>query len=148
MPYTLTVGTKDEIHEAEYKTVGADCGVKFTAFTSCIGVIVRHEQGLSAFHLVLVNSTQTPFDKSAADQILGILGDHTVKEVKIIGHLDIWQNPKNCVDQAYKYLRDELYKKLPEDDFDKFTERQFKESEQKTHFQALIKGDAIETIPS
>lgn len=94
-----------KIAEQEY---AHDDTIKFTKFTSCIGIIVRTSWTLTAVHLVIVGHEDSPFDKQAVDTVKGILGDYD--EALMIGHIDIWDDN---LKETMKYLRDQI-KKLKE----------------------------------
>lgn len=102
MGYTLTKGTDPmKIAEQQYAT-GSE--IKFTAFTSCVGIIARKGSSLTGVHLVLKAKDESIFDQAAATAVHAVLPDK-YDEVMIIGCVNIWQNPSNNVQAAFEKLQ-------------------------------------------
>ena len=101
MPYSLSVA-KDAgaIKEQEYASAKE---VTFTAFTSCIGVIAKKSDTLTAVHLVMVDKSGNKFDTTAAATVIGVLPKDP-DAVTIFGCISVWENPKNEVQAAFQKL--------------------------------------------
>ena len=71
MPYTISKATDPlKINEQEYASATK---IKFTAFTSCIGVIAKMGATLTAIHLVMVANDESIFDVEDATKVLELL---------------------------------------------------------------------------
>ncbi|MGB0523419.1 MAG: hypothetical protein ACPGJS_10695 [Flammeovirgaceae bacterium] len=100
MPYNLSQGGNAmAIAEQEYATAGE---IKFTAFTSCIGIISRDKTKITGIHLVIIGKDKTPFNDNVIPEIVRILGSYD--QVWVIGSTGIWENPANGVSAAYEKL--------------------------------------------
>lgn len=85
------------------------CGegeIKFTGFSSCIGVTVRDGTKVKGVHLALIKPDGTPFNKDDAAKVLTSLG--TYSEAMIFGQIVFWKNPANQVADAFKVLEEGL----------------------------------------
>ena len=101
MPYTLRPAADAmAIAEQEYATAQE---IRFTAFTSCIGVIARQGPNLTAVHLVMRADDDSPFDTPAVLAVLARLTAH-YDSAWIIGCTDLWENPQNDVLAAFGQL--------------------------------------------
>jgi len=92
-------GNPMSIKEQEY---GSGSEIKFTKFTSCIGVIAKKYDVLHAVHLVMKGKDGI-FDSAAAIDVVGLLPSLPEK-VTIFGCIALWQNPENGVDKAFQKL--------------------------------------------
>jgi hypothetical protein len=90
------------IEEQQYKTQKDFNGIRFSLFTSCIGVMGRNGKIVTGVHLVLVGNGGN-FDKAAADETIRLLGSHT--ESYVVGDIRGW---KQDVKEAYTRLIDGL----------------------------------------
>lgn len=90
-------GNPMAIAEQEY---GIDKEIKFTKFTSCIGVIAKRNDTLYAVHLVMVGKEDDPFNETAAVDVVGLF-PKLPEKVTIVGCIDDW---KNNVGKAYLKL--------------------------------------------
>jgi hypothetical protein len=91
MPYTFTqAGDVMAVAEQEYGSAGE---IRFTTFTSCIGVIARNGNTVTGVHLVQVAADGTNFDTTAADQVITLLGSYT--QVVVLGAIDSWELNQN-----------------------------------------------------
>ncbi|MGH0000435.1 hypothetical protein ACQU0X_10205 [Pseudovibrio ascidiaceicola] len=85
------------------------CGegeIKFTGFSSCIGVTVRDGTKVKGVHLALIKPDGNPFNKDDATKVLTSLG--TYSEAMIFGQIVFWKNPANQVADAFKVLEEGL----------------------------------------
>jgi hypothetical protein len=97
MAYNLTQAPQVmDIAEQQY---GAANEIRFTTFTSCIGLIGLNGQNVSGVHLVAVSNQGTPFDQTAADAAVAALGPYT--EIIILGHTNSWGVGPLAVPFAY-----------------------------------------------
>ena len=101
MPYSVTPA-KDagSIKEQEYASAKQ---ITFTKFTSCIGVIAKKADTLTAVHLVMVDPNGVRFDTTAAATVIGILPKDP-DAVTVFGCIDSWENPANTVLAAFQKL--------------------------------------------
>ena len=105
MPYTITpAGNILAISERE---VGVGATIRFTGFSSCIGVIALDGANLTAVHLSLRAADDTPFKLAAANKALAALGD-TYSKALIMGCVDVWEDPATGVTQGYQFLKSNL----------------------------------------
>lgn len=88
------------IKEQEY---GSGSEIKFTKFTSCIGVIAKKYDVLHAVHLVMKAKDGSIFDPSAAIDVVGLFPSLPEK-VTIFGCIALWENPDNGVNKAFQKL--------------------------------------------
>jgi hypothetical protein len=101
MPYTLSVaGDVLKIKEQEY---GSGAEIKFTAFTSCIGVIAKKGITLTAVHLVMKAEDDSIFESATATEVLALL-PAAPDAVTIFGCVSLWENPENNVLVAFQKL--------------------------------------------
>lgn len=101
MPYTLSrAGNPLSIKEQEYASAAE---IKFTAFTSCIGVIAKKGGTLTAVHLVMKARDDSIFDTAAATEVLKLL-PNAPDAVTIFGCISLWENPQNNVLAALQKL--------------------------------------------
>ena len=92
MPYELVEGTNPlQIKEREYASAAE---IKFTPFTSCIGVISKKGPTLTAVHLVIIAGDIFGSDANDVPAVLGQLPEPR-DAVTIVGCIDVWQNPLN-----------------------------------------------------
>jgi hypothetical protein len=92
VPYELIKGTDPlPLKEREYASAAE---IKFTQFTSCIGVISRKGPTLSAVHLVIISGDIFGSDAIDVPTVLGQLPEPR-DAVTIVGCIDVWQNPVN-----------------------------------------------------
>ena len=87
MSYVLNQANPMRIAEQEYASATT---IRFTPFTSCIGLVARKGTMLTAVHLVIMSNTDTLFDDGAAKQVASILGAYD--EVVVLGLIDIWED--------------------------------------------------------
>jgi len=73
------------IEEQEY---GSGNAIRFSAFTSCIGLIARHDDQVTGVHLVMLSNDDSPFDNNAANAAVNLLPPYT--EVVVIGQANMW----------------------------------------------------------
>ena len=86
MSYNFTqAGDVMNIQEQQYGSAGE---IRFSLFTSCIGLIARQGNNVTGVHLVIFSSDDTPFDNAAADAAIGLLGNY--QQVVVIGQTGIW----------------------------------------------------------
>jgi len=89
------------IAEQGYATAAA---IKFTGFTSCIGVIAKRGGLLTGAHLVLNAPDGTKFNQNAATRLIYEVLGNQYDKIWIIGCVDIWRTPANGVLAAYEKL--------------------------------------------
>ncbi|SDR14538.1 hypothetical protein [Pseudovibrio sp. Tun.PSC04-5.I4] len=89
---------------AEREVGSGDGEIKFTGFSSCIGIVVRENNKVRGVHLAVVKPDGNPFNKEDAAKVLASLGTYT--EAFIVGQIGVWTNPANLVSDAYKVLED------------------------------------------
>ena len=107
MPYTISKTTNPlKINEQEYAS-GPE--IKFTAFTSCIGVIAKKGTELTAIHLVIVAKDGSTFCANDVPEVVNLL-PKTPDAVTIFGCIDVWNNPANGkeLNAAFQKLTGEL----------------------------------------
>lgn len=84
MSYLSLANNTMSIAEQEYGTSGE---IRFTTFTSCIGLIAKNGPIVTGIHLVLFDRSGNPFN--AVDEVVMRLGGY--QRVVVIGHTDdIW----------------------------------------------------------
>jgi hypothetical protein len=64
--------------------------IRFTSFTSCIGVIARKGNQVTGIHLVMLSQDDTPFNDDAATLTIETLGNYT--QVVVIGQIEMWED--------------------------------------------------------
>jgi hypothetical protein len=98
MAYELTQATQVlAIAEQEYGTANE---VRFTRFTSCIGLLGVNGPNVTGVHLVAVSNQGTPFDQDVAADAVAALGAFT--QVVILGTTNSWgTEPALSVPFAY-----------------------------------------------
>lgn len=101
MPYTINQ-TNNVLNIAE-RQYGTGHEIKFTKFTSCIGVVgaVNGNQNARGVHLSISDGTSL-FDGGAVQQVTAIFVGAT--QIKILGQIAYWTNPANGVAAAYAQL--------------------------------------------
>jgi hypothetical protein len=106
MTYTLDLA-KDEmaIGEREY---GIGQEVKFTTFTSCIGILaLTNESQIIAIHLALMDEDDW-FSSTDIPTIQAVLNDHSNHgeyEIQLVGQISFWESPLNGpLSEAYTAL--------------------------------------------
>ncbi|QUS54350.1 hypothetical protein [Pseudovibrio brasiliensis] len=97
---------KDVMAIAEREVGCAEREIKFTGFSSCIGVTVRDGTKVKGVHLALIKPDGNPFNKDDAAKVLTSLG--TYSEAMIFGQIVFWKNPANQVADAFKVLEEGL----------------------------------------
>lgn len=97
MPYTLQPA--QNVMKIEEQQFGSGQEIRFTKFTSCIGVIAREGNKVTGVHLVIISKDDTPFNNDAAQLTINTLGKYT--QVVVIGQIDFW---KGSVGEAYDAL--------------------------------------------
>ena len=86
MSYNFTqAGNVMNIEEQQYGSAGE---IRFSKFTSCIGLIARNGNNVTGVHLVMVSSDDTYFDNAAADAAIRLLGNY--QQVVVIGYTATW----------------------------------------------------------
>ena len=100
MAYDLTrAGKAMVINECEYACAEE---VKFTPFTSCIGILAKKkgEKKVIGIHLVLIDKDDHPFDRAAAGKVMDVLRaeGYDDKDVWLIGSLDTWASDPRSKD--------------------------------------------------
>jgi hypothetical protein len=101
MAYTFSAAADaTKIKEQEYASAAA---IKFTKFTSCIGVIAKKGGTLTAVHLVMKASDDTLFDAGAATAAIALIPAKP-DAVTIFGCISLWENPSNNVQAAFQKL--------------------------------------------
>ena len=128
MPYIIRETTNPlQIKEQEFASAKE---IKFTPFTSCIGVIAKKGAKLTAVHLVMVADDGSYFNRNAATTVLDNLPEEP-DVVTIIGCIDLWVSPANGMSAAFEQLTGKL-KTLKKEQLEDGT------------YGAKIKGDDIE----
>lgn len=88
MAYTLNPA-QDVMAIAEQQ-FGSGEEIRFTPFTSCIGVIAREGNQVTGIHLVMLSQDDTPFNDDAARLTLRTLSNYT--QVIVIGQIEMWED--------------------------------------------------------
>jgi hypothetical protein len=105
MAYTLSeASNRLSIKEQEYASAAE---IKFTMFTSCIGVIAKKGGTLTAVHLVMKSRDDSLFDSTAAANVLALL-PKSPDAVTIFGCCSLWENPQNNVLAGFQKLTGSL----------------------------------------
>jgi len=103
--YKLIAAAKaTAIAEREYASAEE---IKFTPFTSCIGVIAKEGATLTAVHLTVLDDKEHKFCTIDAARVIGCLPTKPDK-VKIVGCIDVWLHPDNKVQAAFEKLTGSL----------------------------------------
>ena len=103
MPYTITEAADPlNIREAEFASATE---IKFTTFTSCIGVIAKKGATLTAVHLVMLDKHDIKFTATDVSTVVDVLPG-APDAVTIIGHISLWEIPKNQLVAAFQKLTD------------------------------------------
>lgn len=84
------------IKEQEFGSSGE---VRFTTFTSCIGLLGRRGDTVTGVHLVMFSSDDTQFNQAAAAEAVALLG--SFEKVVVIGHTGIWSGAGGEISAAY-----------------------------------------------
>ena len=101
MAYPLTgTTTATAIKEREYATAAV---IKFTKFTSCIGVIAKKGDEMTAVHLAMRATDGSDFDTAAATAVLDLLPKDP-DAAAIFGCISMWENPDNRVLAGFQKL--------------------------------------------
>ncbi|TDF41456.1 hypothetical protein EYS14_00940 [Alteromonadaceae bacterium M269] len=101
MPYPLTqTSNGTSIAEQEYAYATE---VRFTKFTSCLGIIAKQGSNLIGIHLVIVSNQETVFDNKAADDVAALLSGY--ENITVIGKTGFWLDN---LEAPYKYLLSRL----------------------------------------
>jgi hypothetical protein len=101
MPYILN-NAPDPMAIAE-REIGVAAEIQFTAFTSCIGVVVLLNGNLTAVHLALTAADGGAFDAAAANVVLAALPAGYTSSI-VIGSIPYWENPANGAAVGYAAL--------------------------------------------
>ncbi len=105
MAYTFTEAASPmSIAEREYKLGRSE--IRFTNFTSCIGLIRRTGDEVGGVHLVIVSKDGTVFNQDAANEAIHLITPY--KEVVVIGQTGFWEDN---VGQNFQYLLNGLQNK-------------------------------------
>lgn len=89
VPYKLTKASNPlAIAEREYASAPK---IQFTTFTSCIGVIAKDGNTLTAVHLVMITAKEHTFNTSDAAKVLARL-PKKADAVTIVGSIDMWES--------------------------------------------------------
>jgi hypothetical protein len=111
VPYTISKATDPlNINEQEY---ASGPKIKFTAFTSCIGVIAKEGGTLTAVHLVMIGRDGEPFGADAKDVPLVISKlPKSADAITIFGCIDFWRDSESrVVQKAFEQLAGTLKEK-------------------------------------
>ena len=96
MPYTITETTNPlKIEERECAS-GPE--IKFTKFTSCIGVIAKKGGTLTAVHLSVVDQYGTVFSAEDVDTVFNLVlpkAPQKADAVTVFGCIEFWRSPSN-----------------------------------------------------
>ena len=119
MAYTLTE-TKNALSIAEQQYATAT-KLKFTPFTSCIGVIAKKDEKLTAVHLSIYAEDGSIFEANDVPKVVDCLPDKP-DAITLFGCLNVWQHPANgMVQAAFEKLASQLiplakYQQYPRED--------------------------------
>jgi hypothetical protein len=92
VPYKLSKASNPlTIAEREYASAAT---IKFTTFTSCIGVIAKEGDTLTAVHLVATTGKDHVCNANDIAKVLGRLPKKP-DAVTIVGCIDVWENQAN-----------------------------------------------------
>lgn len=84
--------------------------VRFTQFTSCIGILASSGEGedtqVVGIHLSLMDANDNWFDIGAAQQVMAVLANYPDNRW-IVGQTTIWEDT-DTVSAAYQYLVDQI----------------------------------------
>lgn len=98
MAYTFSKAANPmAIAEQEYSIEHQE--IRFTNFTSCIGLIPRRGDQVGGVHLVIVSDDGTPFDENAANRAVELINPYD--RVVVIGQTGFWEDN---VGPAYRHL--------------------------------------------
>jgi hypothetical protein len=97
MPYSFKCTQNATAIEEQKYAIGQE--VRFTKFTSCLGVIAQQGSSLIGVHLVIVSDEGEVFNDTVTDVLADLLKSYEVKTV--IGKTDFWQG---SISDAYSYL--------------------------------------------
>ena len=95
--------------------------IKFTTFTSCIGVIAKKGEKLTAVHLSIYAEDGSIFEANDVPKVIDCLPDKP-DTITLFGCLNVWQNPANgMVQAAFEKLASQLmplakYQQYPRED--------------------------------
>ncbi len=123
MPYNFIKARNAlAIDTQEYATAAE---IRFTTFTSCIGVIARKGTMLTAVHLVQAGTSKYYPDPTAkyaeyfspnnASQVINVIVGKPFDEIKIIGHVSSWNNVRNQAHAGFQKLLAEAGIQEPRD---------------------------------
>jgi hypothetical protein len=97
MPYLLAPGGNAmAIAEQQYAGAGT---IRFTPFTSCIGVMGYNAGVVTGVHLVMFAQDDTPFNNAAANATVAAIGAYA--RVCVIGQTQMWADNLTA---PYNYL--------------------------------------------
>jgi len=101
VPYTITEAADPlNIREAEFASATE---IKFTTFTSCIGVIAKKGATLTAVHLVMLDKHDIKFTATDVSTVVDVLPG-APDAVTIMGCIDLWANSVNGMSAAFEKL--------------------------------------------
>ncbi|NET86134.1 MAG: hypothetical protein F6J94_30935 [Moorea sp. SIO1F2] len=106
MAYTITKASNPmSIEEREYETAKE---VKFTKFTSCIGVLAMVDKDkVRGIHLAINDPQDNKITEKDLTQVINLVPANS-SQVKVIGEIEVW---KRSVKKVYDSLLEQLKKK-------------------------------------
>lgn len=105
MAYNFTEAD-DVLKIAEQEYASSDKEIRFTKFTSCIGIISYTDKVLTGVHLVMFSKQDSPFNNEAADDAVALLNLKESSKVIVIGQARMWESN---LEGAYDYLISKLH---------------------------------------
>lgn len=104
MAYTITF-QKDPLKIGEREKGESNNEVRFTKFTSCIGILSLSNNLLQGIHLVLTNDSNQILTVEDANQILTHVPNNCT-QIKLIGQISVWETsapgPLETIQQGLK----------------------------------------------
>jgi len=113
MPYEL-FPANDELKIAEQEYASGP-KIKFTAFTSCIGVIAKEGATLTGVHLVMVDRKDKYFGEDKKNDVPLVITKlpKLADKITVFGWIDDWRNsPNETVKTAFLELTGKLKDKV------------------------------------
>ncbi|MDR1226603.1 MAG: hypothetical protein LBK47_06860 [Prevotellaceae bacterium] len=89
MAYTLQ-STVNNLAIAEQEYAKEAFGVRFTKFTSCIGVVGQSSKGLTGVHLVILSKDDQRIQEADIPQVADLLKSST--RIVVFGHVGTWKS--------------------------------------------------------
>ncbi|MBR7628941.1 hypothetical protein KAT72_07810 [Aeromonas popoffii] len=86
MPYTFSMA--NDVTNIEERQYGVSKEIRFSTFTSCIGLVAENGGNVTGVHLSILSDTDELFNDNAAEEAIKLLGQYS--KVVVMGLIDYW----------------------------------------------------------